>query len=80
MKDAAKTNLRYEVSRFKGLGEMNAEELWETTINPETRFLKKIYIDDAQEADETFRILMGEEVPPRRDFIQSHAKTAELDI
>ena len=70
----------FEVSRFKGLGEMQPEELWETTMNPETRTLRKITIEDAQEADETFRILMGDDVPPRKEFIKQNAKIAELDI
>ncbi|MEA3357398.1 MAG: DNA topoisomerase subunit B [Patescibacteria group bacterium] len=69
-----------DVSRFKGLGEMNPEELWETTMNPQTRVLKKITIEDAEEADRTFEMLMGVEVAPRRRFIQSHAKYANLDI
>ncbi|MFH1546851.1 MAG: DNA topoisomerase (ATP-hydrolyzing) subunit B [bacterium] len=69
-----------EVSRFKGLGEMNPEELWETTMNPETRVLKRITIEDAEEADKVFDMLMGEEVPPRRRFIMSHAKSANLDV
>lgn len=68
------------VARFKGLGEMNPEELWETTMDPDSRTLKKITIDDAEEADRVFDMLMGSEVPPRRRFIQSHAKSANLDI
>lgn len=68
------------VQRFKGLGEMNAEELWETTMNPQTRRLKKITVDDADAADKMFTILMGEEVAPRKKFIQTHATTANLDI
>jgi len=68
------------IQRFKGLGEMNPDELWETTMNPETRVLKNIAIEDAQKADETFDILMGEEVEPRKRFIQTHAKQAELDV
>lgn len=68
------------VQRFKGLGEMNPEQLWETTMNPESRTLKLINIEDAQKADETFTMLMGEEVPPRKKFIQAHAQYAELDI
>jgi len=68
------------VQRYKGLGEMNAEQLWETTMNPENRILKKVEIEDAAEADETFNMLMGEEVPPRKKFIQSHAKYATLDV
>jgi DNA gyrase subunit B len=68
------------IQRFKGLGEMNAEELWETTMNPETRKLHQITIDDAAHADEVFTMLMGEEVAPRKRFIQTHAKDANLDI
>lgn len=68
------------IQRFKGLGEMNAEELWETTMNPETRKLKKITVDDATRADEVFTMLMGEEVAPRKKFIQTHAKQANVDI
>ena len=66
--------------RFKGLGEMNADELWETTMNPETRRLKQINVEDASKADEVFTMLMGEEVAPRKRFIQTHAKQANLDI
>src|SRR5690606_1634445 len=58
------------IQRFKGLGEMNAEQLWETTMNPETRILKKVQIDDAEEADKMFDILMGNEVAPRKKYIQ----------
>ena len=68
------------IQRFKGLGEMNAEQLWETTMNPESRILKQVMIDDVQKADLTFQTLMGSEVPPRRKFIQTHAKLATLDI
>ncbi len=71
---------RSVIQRFKGLGEMNAEELWETTMNPDTRRVKKIGIDDAAHTDEVFTMLMGEEVPPRKRFIQTHAKMATLDI
>ncbi len=68
------------VTRFKGLGEMNAEQLWETTMNPKTRKIKKIYIEDAVEADHTFSMLMGDDVQARKEFIQENAKEAQLDI
>lgn len=74
------TGQKVNLQRYKGLGEMNADELWETTLNPENRLLKKITIDDAARADQTFSMLMGELVPPRKRFIQSRAKTANLDI
>jgi DNA gyrase subunit B len=66
--------------RFKGLGEMNAEQLWETTMNPEHRVLLQVAMENAEKADETFSMLMGEEVPPRKRFIQTHAKNATLDV
>jgi len=68
------------IQRYKGLGEMNPEQLWETTMNPLTRTLKKISIDDAERADEVFTTLMGQEVAPRKKFIQLHATSANLDI
>ena len=69
------------VQRYKGLGEMNPEQLWETTMDPATRLLKQIEVDDALGADEYFNILMGDRVEPRRDFIQAHAhEVKNLDV
>lgn len=67
------------VQRYKGLGEMNAEQLWETTLNPENRTLRQVSIDSAAEADRIFSMLMGDDVPPRRDFIEKNAKYAKVD-
>ncbi|MEO8719855.1 MAG: DNA topoisomerase (ATP-hydrolyzing) subunit B [Ginsengibacter sp.] len=68
------------IQRYKGLGEMNSEQLWETTMNPATRTLKQVTIDNAVDADGVFSMLMGDDVPPRREFIESHAKYARLDV
>jgi len=73
-------NAKISLQRYKGLGEMNPDQLWETTMNPETRILKKMTIDDAEKADHTFSVLMGDDVPPRKKFIQTHAQLAELDV
>ncbi len=75
-----KKSSKISIQRYKGLGEMNPDELWETTMNPENRTLKQVNIADAQEADKVFDTLMGTDVLPRKSFIQSYAKTADLDI
>jgi DNA gyrase subunit B len=68
------------IQRYKGLGEMNAEQLWDTTMNPGTRTLKQVTLESAAEADRVFSMLMGDEVPPRREFIETHAKYAKIDV
>jgi DNA gyrase subunit B len=70
----------FTIQRYKGLGEMNPEQLWETTMNPTQRILKKVAVADTQKADQVLTMLMGAEVPPRKRFIQTHAKMATLDI
>ncbi len=75
-----KRQSKISVQRYKGLGEMNAEELWETTMDPARRVLKQVSIHDAEEANQVFDILMGSEVAPRKSFIQSNAKMANLDV
>ena len=78
--EGKKKSNKVHIQRFKGLGEMNPEELWETTMDPNNRILKRVDIADAEEANKIFDILMGSEVPPRKSFIQSNAKLAEIDI
>jgi DNA gyrase subunit B len=82
-KDKAIANLKekkFTLQRYKGLGEMNPGQLWETTMDPKNRILKQVTIEDGEKADEVFTMLMGEEVPPRKRFIQTNAKLATLDI
>jgi DNA gyrase subunit B len=80
-KGIEKKKPRISIQRYKGLGEMNPEQLWQTTMNPENRILLQVKIEDAARADEVFTVLMGEEVPPRKRFIQNRAKTVKnLDV
>ena len=70
----------FTLQRYKGLGEMDAEQLWETTLDPERRILKKVEIEDGRMASDVTEMLMGSEVPPRKAFIYEHAREAELDL
>ena len=78
--ETKKREAKVSVQRYKGLGEMNAEELWETTMDPSRRVIKQVTVEDAEEANATFDTLMGSEVGPRKSFIQSNAKLARLDV
>jgi DNA gyrase subunit B len=81
LKRVKETSRKIDIQRYKGLGEMSAEQLWETTMNPQTRTLLKVNVSDGVKADESFRLLMGEEVPPRKAFITAHAKSVKnLDV
>ena len=74
------SNTKINVQRYKGLGEMSSEQLWETTMNPDNRVIVQITIEDAEKADEAFTILMGDQVEPRRRFIETNAQYAKLDV
>ena len=79
--EAANPQTKINIQRYKGLGEMDADQLWDTTMDPSTRVMKSVTIDEAEKADRIFDILMGEEVLPRRKFIQSRARSVQnLDI
>ena len=69
-----------DIQRYKGLGEMDADQLWDTTLNPATRMLKRIEIEDGRLANDVTSLLMGSDVPPRKEFIYEHAHDAELDV
>lgn len=80
VEESTKKSTKFRIQRYKGLGEMNAEELWDTTMNPEKRLLKQVTVDDAADADRIFEILMGTDVSNRKSFIQSNARSANLDV
>jgi DNA gyrase subunit B len=77
---ATKKTSKVRIQRYKGLGEMNPEELWETTMNPNNRILKQVSVQDGQDADRVFDILMGTDVSSRKSFIQSNARSANIDV
>lgn len=79
-KDTKKKATKISIQRYKGLGEMNSDELWETTMDPKVRILKQVHVEDGRDADKVFEILMGTDVPSRKSFIQSNAKKATLDV
>ena len=83
LQNNCKVNIAFNIQRFKGLGEMMPKQLWDTTMNPQTRMMKRVEIEDALEADRIFNILMGDKVGPRREFIETHSTKldmATLDI
>ena len=80
LEEAVKSMRGVDLQRYKGLGEMNAEELWETTMDPDSRVLKQVKVEDAQAADHIFDTLMGKDVDARKSFIQSNAEVATIDL